>query len=88
MTHCPAIAWLMCISPAIWSSRPAGRVSLRMAMKPVMARASRPLSGRRSAAATAAAVTSGEEVCDIAGCLQVAIKAVSLPVCGIRDKDG
>ncbi|MNE05172.1 hypothetical protein D3C80_977260 [compost metagenome] len=46
VTHCPAMAWLMCMPSAIWSSRPAGRVSLRMAIKPVMARASRPLTGK------------------------------------------
>ncbi|MNC69509.1 hypothetical protein D3C75_1202030 [compost metagenome] len=39
------MASLICIPAEICPSRPAGKVSLSMAMKPVMARANKPLSG-------------------------------------------
>ncbi|MNF92214.1 hypothetical protein D3C76_1169950 [compost metagenome] len=45
MTSCPVMASLICIPAEICPSRPAGKVSLRMAMKPVMAKANKPLSG-------------------------------------------
>ncbi|MCY1409173.1 hypothetical protein D9M71_245120 [compost metagenome] len=46
LTICPAMASLTCMPLEICPGGPAGRVSLRMAIKPVMARASRPLTGK------------------------------------------
>ncbi|MNJ67256.1 hypothetical protein D3C77_634140 [compost metagenome] len=46
VTNCPVIASLICMPAEICPSSPAGKVSLRMAMKPVMARANKPLSGK------------------------------------------
>ncbi|PAV71712.1 hypothetical protein WR25_09718 [Diploscapter pachys] len=55
------MAWLICMPLAIWSSRPAGSVSLRMAMKPVSASASKALMGRRVALAGDAPAQAAEE---------------------------
>ncbi|GLO56480.1 hypothetical protein PPUJ20066_25160 [Pseudomonas putida] len=54
-------------------------------MKPVIARASRPLKGKRSALSPS---SGAEEVWDIAGCLEVVIEAGSVHAGGIAEKDG
>ncbi|MNT80748.1 hypothetical protein D3C72_2202580 [compost metagenome] len=56
VTNCPLMASLMCMPAEICPSNPAGRVSLRMAMKPVIASASKPLSGKGCSLASSGVV--------------------------------
>jgi len=58
VTICPASAALMPSPALICGNKPAGKVSVTMQINPVMARASRPATGRRSASAGLAPVVS------------------------------